>query len=430
MEQSIFRKKTLDTLSSPEQLDRVMTVTRPMGWMALAGCFILIAIAFLWGIKGNIHTTVQGQGILLREGAIYDVVSLGTGQVTKIMVSVDDAVTQGQVIATLSLPDQDQQLRQEREQLANLESEKKMILTLGDKTTLLKRKTLANQRKTIEKAIAGAKDNLAYIEKELASQQAYYKKKLTTRSVIQDVKNRYQKVLKEIMDYQSQINDISAKEMDLSATIRKERFAIEHKISQVQLKIREIQATRDLESRVVSTRTGRVLEIYTNSGKVIHTGEPIISVEVEGESHERLSAFLYFSPGEGKKVREGMSARISPSNVKTEEYGYMIGKIRQVSRFPASQKGMLRVLQNQDLVNRLFAGGAPISVTAGLLEDGATAGRYKWSSGSGPDTTIDSGTLCMANVVVSSQPPIELALPFLKKKLLGIGDAQVGFEEK
>ncbi|WP_035235932.1 NHLP bacteriocin system secretion protein [Desulfobacter vibrioformis] len=430
MEQSIFRKKTLDTLSSPEQLDRVMTVTRPMGWMALAGCFILIAIAFLWGIKGNIHTTVQGQGILLREGAIYDVVSLGTGQVKKIMVSVDDAVTKGQVIATLSLPGQDQQLRQEREQLANLESEKKMILTLGDKTTLLKRKTLANQRKTIEKAIAGARDNLAYIEKELASQQAYYKKKLTTRSVIQDVKNRYQKVLKEIMDYQSQLNDISAKEMDLSATIRKERFAIEHKISQVQLKIREIQATRDLESRVVSTRTGRVLEIYTNSGKVIHTGEPLISVEVEGESHECLSAFLYFSPGEGKKVREGMSARISPSNVKTEEYGYMIGKIRQVSRFPASQKGMLRVLQNQDLVNRLFAGGAPISVTAGLLADGATAGRYKWSSGSGPDTTIDSGTLCMADVVVSSQPPIELALPFLRKKLFGIGDAQVGFEEK
>jgi hypothetical protein len=36
----------------------------------------------------------------------------------------------------------------------------------------------------------------------------------------------------------------------------------------------------------------------------------------------------------------------------------------------------------------------------------------------------------MANVVVSSQPPIELALPFLRKKLFGIGDAQVGFEEK
>ena len=36
-ERSIFRQAALDRLSSPEQLDRVMRVTDPKGWIALSG---------------------------------------------------------------------------------------------------------------------------------------------------------------------------------------------------------------------------------------------------------------------------------------------------------------------------------------------------------------------------------------------------------
>ncbi len=108
----------------------------------------------------------------------------------------------------------------------------------------------------------------------------------------------------------------------------------------------------------------------------------------------------------------------------------MLGRIRQVSGFPASQKGMLRVLQNQDLVTSLSAGGAPISVTADLLADESTFSRYKWSSGKGPDIGIESGTLCTANVVVDSEAPVRLVLPFLKKNVLGIGEGLLTREQK
>ncbi len=422
MANSIFRKKSLETLSSPEQLDLVMQVTRPLGWISLIGCFCLIGIAVFWGLKGEIHTITQGEGILLREGAIYDVVSLGTGQVKSIHVQVDDDVKEGDVIARLSLPDLDHQLKEANDRLLSLEAERKMIRNLGDKTTQLKRKTLANERRTLEKTIAGEKENLKFLEKELAHQKDFLEKELTTRSEVQEVKNQYEKAMQNILDYQRQLNDISARDMDLSAVTRKERFAVEHKISQARLKISALEEDRDLQSRIVSSRSGRVLEIYKNSGKVIQTGEPMLSIEVAKSTKDNLSAFIYFAPRDGKKVKVGMTVRISPSTVKMEEDGYMLGRIRQVSGFPASQKGMLRVLQNQDLVTSLSAGGAPISVTADLLADQSTLSQYKWSSGKGPDIGIESGTLCTASVVVDSDAPIRLVLPFLKKNVLGIGE--------
>ena len=203
-----------------------------------------------------------------------------------------------------------------------------------------------------------------------------------------------EKIQQQILDAKSQLNDLSAKEAELSASVQKERFAVDHKISQARLRIKTLTETRDLESRIVSSRSGRILEIYKNSGKVISTGDPMISIEVADSTRDTLSAFLYFSPGDGKKIRQGMEIRISPSTVKMEEHGYMLGEILQVSGFPASRKGMERVLQNPDLVASLSEGGAPIAVTAKLLADPAAPSCYRWSSGKGPDVLVESGTLC------------------------------------
>jgi len=419
---SIFRKKSLETLSSPEQLNLVMQVTRPMGWVSLVACFLLMGIAVFWGFKGKIHTITQGEGILLREGAIYDVVSLGTGQVKSIHVQVNDTVKADQVIAHLSLPDLDHQLKEAQDRLMNLESERLMIHNLGDKKRELKLKTLANERQTLDKAIAAEKENLAFLEKEVAHLKDFLEKELTTRSEVQEVKNQYEKAMQNILDYQRQLNDISDRDNELLAQTRKERFTVEHKISQARLKISALEEDRNLQSRIVSSRSGKVLEIYKNSGKVIQTGEPLISLEVEGDTGNNLSAFLYFTPRDGKKVKQGMAVRISPSTVKMEEDGYMLGRVRQVSGFPASQKGMLRLLQNQDLVSSLSANGAPIFVTADLLADESNLNGYQWSSARGPDIGIESGTLCSADIVVQSHAPIRLVLPFLKKNVLGIGE--------
>jgi len=67
-ESKIFRKVSLERLSSPEQLDQLMTVTTPCGWISLAAIGGVILTALLWSIFGTIPKTVKSQGILIRGG--------------------------------------------------------------------------------------------------------------------------------------------------------------------------------------------------------------------------------------------------------------------------------------------------------------------------------------------------------------------------
>ncbi|MCZ7568691.1 MAG: NHLP bacteriocin system secretion protein [Ardenticatenaceae bacterium] len=277
MKRQIFRQVALEQLSSPEQLDQLMQVTNPIGWLALAALGGLLVTAILWGIFGSISTNVAGQGILIAPGGVNNVVSMVSGQVVDIYFDVGDTVEAGQVVARVS------------------------------------------------------------------------------------------------------------------------------------------QADQTVRARVVSPYTGHILEIKINEGDLVERGTPIVSVELLEEGHRQdLDAIIYVAPREGKKIKPGMEVQISPSTVKREEFGFMLGKVASVSEFPATYQGMFRLLGSSELVKALSAGGAPIEVNVELTPDQETASGYKWSSPQGPPIHIDSGTLCTAGITVSQQRPLSLVLPLFR----------------
>jgi hypothetical protein len=65
MSQKLFRRKALEKLASPEQLDQLMAITTPRSWLALFGLGGLLLAAVLWSVFGTIPTTVTGDGILI-----------------------------------------------------------------------------------------------------------------------------------------------------------------------------------------------------------------------------------------------------------------------------------------------------------------------------------------------------------------------------
>ena len=56
MNDKIFRKKSVDKMSSPEQLNDYIKVTSPGIWMVLAAIAILLAGVCVWGIFGKLET--------------------------------------------------------------------------------------------------------------------------------------------------------------------------------------------------------------------------------------------------------------------------------------------------------------------------------------------------------------------------------------
>lgn len=59
MSEKVFREKSLEQLSSPDELSSYLKVTGPGVWVTLAGVIILLAGLFFWGINGTIINTVQ-----------------------------------------------------------------------------------------------------------------------------------------------------------------------------------------------------------------------------------------------------------------------------------------------------------------------------------------------------------------------------------
>lgn len=98
-DKQLFRKAALDRLSSPEQLHALMRVTNAKGWLALAGCALIIGTAVLWGIVGSVQTKVAGSGLLIGGGGITELDAEGEGELTSVDVAAGDTVKKGQVVA-------------------------------------------------------------------------------------------------------------------------------------------------------------------------------------------------------------------------------------------------------------------------------------------------------------------------------------------
>ena len=58
MNEQLFRKKSVDKVSSPEQLNEYIRVANPGVWMVLAAIVILLAGVVVWGCIGHLDTTL------------------------------------------------------------------------------------------------------------------------------------------------------------------------------------------------------------------------------------------------------------------------------------------------------------------------------------------------------------------------------------
>ena len=60
MEESIFRKKSLERLSAPDQLNDYLHVTKPSVWAVLAGAILILAALIAWANFTAIESYAAG----------------------------------------------------------------------------------------------------------------------------------------------------------------------------------------------------------------------------------------------------------------------------------------------------------------------------------------------------------------------------------
>ena len=102
MARAIFREAALERLASPEQLDQLMRVPTPAGWLALVALAGLLLVAVGWSLSGTLPIEVSGRALIMREGGVRTVASLADGQIERVLVQAGDVVQAGQPLLLLS----------------------------------------------------------------------------------------------------------------------------------------------------------------------------------------------------------------------------------------------------------------------------------------------------------------------------------------
>ncbi|MEF3306246.1 HlyD family efflux transporter periplasmic adaptor subunit [Paenibacillus sp. GYB003] len=104
MNRNVFRKTSLERMSTPDKLDVLITITRPPYWIALASVLLLVAAAVAWSLTAAIPVRIGGAGVLTTPGGVVQVNALQDGQLTDISVEPGQYVERGQTIARMYNP--------------------------------------------------------------------------------------------------------------------------------------------------------------------------------------------------------------------------------------------------------------------------------------------------------------------------------------
>ncbi len=413
----IFRKESLDRVSSPEQLDSLMQVTSLKGWATLLVLCGIVAVAVIWGIFGNIPTHVAGTCILIRPSGVSEVVAPGAGRVADIAVDAGDIVREGQMIARIENHEALNQIRNTETKLQALQAQEEKLKNINLLSENHQNAYLLASEKTLNDRIRTGEERLGMLEARIQSQAKLLEQGLMTQQTWLDTKLDHAHLKQEINNNRNEILKKGLSRIDVRKQNQNELAAIDIQISETSRNLAsQIRNARE-SSQVFSPYSGRILEIRLSENVLVSVGTPIFSIEQIGKSVNDLEAHIYVAPLDGKKVKTNMDVRISPSTARLEEFGVMLGKVRTVADFPSSSQGMMRILKNEQLVQHLTAGSAPISVQADLIPSSSTVSGYKWSSSKGLESRIESGTLCAATITVRKQHPISLVIPILREEL-------------
>lgn len=422
----IFRKVALDRLSSPEQLDQLMQVANPKGWLALATVGVLLAGAISWSIVGSVPERISGEGILLQSGGVFEVVSQSGGRVVDMPIRVGDLITEGQVVARLAQPELAEQLRLTRGRVAELERQAGQLEALVERDAELRASALAQRRASTEQSIRAAEVMAENLRDRIATQERLVARGLLTRQALIATRQEYEQAKENVRTGRNELAQLDVDRLQTESQHQQQLWAMRNQYHEAQRELRRLESDIVQQSNVVTPYSGQVLEVMAEQGGIAERGAPILTVSLVGKAVKNLEAVIYVPSMHGKRIRPGMTIEIVPSTVKREAFGYLIGRVTYVSDFPATPQGMLRVLKNSKLVETLSGQDAPYEVHADLIPDASNPSQYVWSSSQGPPMRIQSGTLASAQVVVNYRRPIHMVLPQLRKEVNAPGERAGG----
>ena len=118
-----------------------------------------------------------------------------------------------------------------------------------------------------------------------------------------------------------------------------------------------------------------------------------------------MVVYSFLPIDETRMLSEGMSVRVSPDYAPREQYGYIYGTIKNISRSPVTAD-MIRDRFGSYAVFLTLPAGNLIEVVIAL--ETTADGNPRWSKARGTSVDVLAGSTCLMTVITEERRPIDL----------------------
>jgi NHLM bacteriocin system secretion protein len=402
-----------------EELDLMLRVTPSIAWQILMTLVAAVTVALVWSVVSHAPQRAEGTGILLTPLGVADIPAPAEGRVEALKVKPGQRVKAGELVALLSQEDLVARLRQKQFDLEQVREQEDLVRAFHQADAEQRSRMIATQEENLKVRIRVLEELEKAVGEQNEMQRALLAKGLGIQEKIVTGRIRLKEVQSEAADARVTLTRLRSDEGQQQSRMARELLDLETNVSTLEREIAAIKHEIERKSRVTAPRDGIISEVEANIGE-LWRGPMMRMLPLDESEAGTLVGELYVRSEDGKKILPGMIAEIIPSTVRIERFGYIYGRVVNVSIIPATREGIMRTLKNSSMVDKLTANGPPFDVTVSL-DRAATPSGYRWSTGRGPEFDITAGTLIQGRVVVSTIPIVALVIPEAERVLRRLG---------
>lgn len=408
-------EKSQPTVSAgdPEEMNRMLKITRPRYWISLSGLALLVLITIIWGIFGSIPQRIDGLGEIISRKGLHGIIALYPGGVEQVNFELGEQINEGEVLLHLLQPQIRHQLVELYAELKVLFLQDSLLLAKDSKDYPNKIRFFSLEEERLKKELIHMQDQIAFFELKMHQQQDLWDKGLATREDFVNAKSQ----LSEAHNQSAQTEQmVKTNQLDQQSWNYDRQFNQEDYKGQIQIlkkKISDLQDEYDRQTIIKSPVNGVIVDKSVSSGDFVNAGTRMMVIEnLENHKNHLLDLFIPFNSN--SVVAIGMQVMIEPFTVNHNLYGWLMGEVVEVNHFVSNTNSILDELNNPDLVALIEQQGPTYRVKIALIPDATTKSGYQWSNKSGPPYKINTGTLCKASVLVKEKAPIDYIIPIFK----------------
>lgn len=397
---------------SSEETDKTLNIVNPHFWITYLILFIVTIAILLWSFFGWIPIKLEGRGIFVSPKGLFTIQAKVPGIVQNLAVKSGDYVKKGDLIARIIEPQDELRLSLAK---AKLDIITKDLKRLDREIESERKKEKEGISAQIEANLLNVKryeDEINSLKKVVDTRTNLVKEGLLSVNSLRDSE-------RELNQRQITLQSVKAELATLQSNLHKSYRTEEYKNKEQQY----LQAKQEHEllrmtheySEIYSPFNGYVLENLENEGDRVAAGDSILLLEHVKRGLKRYTNLIVYGfvpVEEGKRIKIGTPVQMEVSTVDKDEYGLLLGTVKEVSQFASSPERLLKIIPNKTLIEYLVGTQkAVIQLTIVPELDSSTVSGYKWTTAEGPPIEITTGTVSIIRAIIEKVRPFYYVFP-------------------